>query len=77
VRLAGCLLLLATVAPLRAQTPDSTARHLAIRAARLIDGRGGPVLQNAVILIDSTRITAAVDGDPLKDITELSGSRSS
>jgi hypothetical protein len=35
------------------------------------------VLQNAVILIDSTRITAAVDGDPLKDITELSGSRSS
>jgi hypothetical protein len=35
------------------------------------------VLQNAVILIDSTRITAAVDGDPLEDITELSGSRSS
>jgi imidazolonepropionase-like amidohydrolase len=62
VRLAGCLLLLATVAPLRAQTPDSTARHLAIRAARLIDGRGGPVLQNAVILIDSTRITAVGAG---------------
>jgi imidazolonepropionase-like amidohydrolase len=47
-------------APAAAQNPDSLAgaRHLAIRAARLIDGRGGPPLQNAVILIDSTRITA-------------------
>jgi imidazolonepropionase-like amidohydrolase len=47
-------------APAAAQNPDSlaAARHLAIRAARLIDGRGGPPLQNAVILIDSTRITA-------------------
>ena len=48
------------VLPAAAQTSDSLApdRHLAIRAARLIDGRGGPPLQNAVILIDSTRITA-------------------
>jgi imidazolonepropionase-like amidohydrolase len=46
--------------PATAQSADSLAadRHLAIRAARLIDGRGGPPLQNAVILIDSTRITA-------------------
>jgi imidazolonepropionase-like amidohydrolase len=47
-------------APAAAQAPDSSpaTRHLAIRAARLIDGRGGPPLRNAVILIDSTRITA-------------------
>ena len=46
--------------PAVAQRPDSvpSTRHLAIRAARLIDGRGGPPLQNAVILIDSARITA-------------------
>jgi imidazolonepropionase-like amidohydrolase len=46
--------------PAAAQSAGSLAadRHLAIRAARLIDGRGGPPLQNAVILIDSTRITA-------------------
>lgn len=46
--------------PAAAQNSDSLAadRHLAIRAARLIDGRGGPPLQNAVILIDSTRITS-------------------
>jgi imidazolonepropionase-like amidohydrolase len=46
--------------PAAAQSSDSLAadRHLAIRAARLVDGRGGPPLLNAVILIDSTRITA-------------------
>jgi imidazolonepropionase-like amidohydrolase len=46
--------------PATAQSTDSLAadRHLAIRAARLVDGRGGPPLRNAVILIDSTRITA-------------------
>ncbi len=43
-----------------AQTSDTAAAHrsLAIRAARLIDGRGGPPLLNAVILVDSSRITA-------------------
>lgn len=46
--------------PLAAQGLDRAAadRHLAIRAAHLIDGRGGPPLSNAVILVDSTRITA-------------------
>jgi imidazolonepropionase-like amidohydrolase len=50
----------ARMEPAAAQSSDSLAadRHLAIRAARLVDGRGGPPLQNAVILIDSTRITA-------------------
>jgi imidazolonepropionase-like amidohydrolase len=43
-----------------AQAPDTSATpgHLAIRAARLIDGRGGAPIQNAVILVDSSRITA-------------------
>ena len=41
-----------------AQQPDSSVRRIAVRAGKLIDGRGGPPLSNAVILIDSTRITA-------------------
>ncbi len=41
-----------------AQQPDSAVRRIAVRAGKLIDGRGGSPLSNAVILIDSTRITA-------------------
>jgi imidazolonepropionase-like amidohydrolase len=41
-----------------AQQPDSSVRRIAVRAGKLIDGRGGPPLSNAIILIDSTRITA-------------------
>jgi imidazolonepropionase-like amidohydrolase len=50
----------AATQPAAAQGLDHGAAdgHLAIRAARLIDGRGGLPLSNAVILIDSTRITA-------------------
>jgi imidazolonepropionase-like amidohydrolase len=64
VRLATLSLVAAIAAlssePLAAQGLDRAAadRHLAIRAAHLIDGRGGPPLSNAVILVDSTRITA-------------------
>jgi imidazolonepropionase-like amidohydrolase len=64
MRLAALPLVLAIASlhavPTVAQHPDSVppAHHLAIRAARLIDGRGGPPLQHAVILIDSARITA-------------------
>jgi imidazolonepropionase-like amidohydrolase len=65
MRLAALLLLLSTLAGRASGQASDTAaagRHLAIRAARLIDGRGGAVLQNAVILIDSTRITAVGAG---------------
>jgi imidazolonepropionase-like amidohydrolase len=41
-----------------AQQPDSAVRRIAVRAGKLIDGRGGQPVSNAVILIDSTRITA-------------------
>jgi imidazolonepropionase-like amidohydrolase len=44
-----------------AQQADSTT-HIAIRAGRLIDGRGGPPIANAVILIDGERITAVGPG---------------
>lgn len=41
-----------------AQAADTSSHRLAIRAARLIDGRGGAPLLNPVIIVDSTRITA-------------------
>jgi imidazolonepropionase-like amidohydrolase len=57
--IALALLILALPEPGVAQASDTSAhRRVAIRAARLIDGRGGSPLQNAVILVDSTRITA-------------------
>jgi len=45
-----------------AQQTDSTPARIAIRAGRLIDGRGGPPVANAVILIDGERITAVGPG---------------
>jgi imidazolonepropionase-like amidohydrolase len=44
-----------------AQQADSTT-HIAIRAGRLIDGRGGPPIANAIILIDGDRITKVGPG---------------
>src|SRR4051812_3754261 len=49
-------------APLRAQQADSVPQRLAIRAGRLIDGRGGPPMQNVVILVEGERITAVGQG---------------
>jgi hypothetical protein len=51
----------AAVGRVSAQQTDTTA-HIAIRAGRLIDGRGGPPISNAVILIDGARITAVGPG---------------
>jgi imidazolonepropionase-like amidohydrolase len=48
-----------------AQQPDSSVRRIAVRAGKLIDGRGGPPLSNAIILIDSTRITAVGSNLPI------------
>jgi imidazolonepropionase-like amidohydrolase len=45
-----------------AQQSDTTAKRIAVRAARLIDGKGGPPIANAVILIDGERITAVGAG---------------
>lgn len=53
--------LLLPVGRASAQLADSTAR-LAIRAGKLIDGRGGPPITNAVILIQGDRVTAVGSG---------------
>jgi imidazolonepropionase-like amidohydrolase len=50
---------------------DSSSHRVAIRAARLIDGRGGAPIQNAVILIDSTRITAVGSRLPVPSGTRI------
>jgi imidazolonepropionase-like amidohydrolase len=69
--LTATLLVATAVHSVAAQKPDSSVRHLAIRAARLIDGRGGPPLTNAVILIDSTRITAVGSNLPIPSGTTV------
>lgn len=60
------LLAAITIAPfsLAAQQADTTraARRVAIRAGRLIDGKGGAPVANAVILIEGDRITAVGPG---------------
>ena len=60
------LILVACVAFERvdAQQADTTKR-IAIRAGRLIDGRGGPPVANAVILVEGERITAVGSGLPI------------
>jgi imidazolonepropionase-like amidohydrolase len=55
----------------QAPGPSASPRHLAIRAARLIDGRGGPPLLNAVILVDSSRITAVGANLPIPSGTQF------
>ncbi|HET6798454.1 MAG TPA: amidohydrolase family protein [Gemmatimonadales bacterium] len=54
-----CCALLTSWAPsAAAQVRDSTSHRVAIRAGRLIDGRGGAPMLSPVILVDSNRITA-------------------
>jgi len=63
IRIAVAALALCLVAPRSdAQQADTAAKRIAVRAGRLIDGRGGPPIANAVILIDSGRITAVGPG---------------
>jgi imidazolonepropionase-like amidohydrolase len=63
MRRPGVILALALVSsPLAAQQRDSTPTRIAIRAGHLIDGRGGPVVDNAVILIEGDRVTAVGPG---------------
>src|SRR6188508_2309165 len=47
-----------------AQQADTTKR-IAIRAGRLIDGRGDPPVANSVILVEGERITAVGPGLPI------------
>jgi imidazolonepropionase-like amidohydrolase len=63
---AACLLSLAGLTPevtIAQAPPDSAApKRVAIRAARLIDGRGGAPVANPVVLIEGERITAVGAG---------------
>ncbi len=75
--LRAALLLCLVVPRTEAQQADTAARHIAIRAGKLIDGRGGPPIANAVILIDGDRITAVGPGltiPPTARIIDLSRS---
>jgi imidazolonepropionase-like amidohydrolase len=72
LRIVACgLFALGLAARSAAQSPDSSSRRVAIRAARLIDGRGGAPIQNAVVIIDSTRITAVGSQLPIPSGTKV------
>ncbi len=72
---AAHLFLLALAAPTYAigQTPADSAppARLAIRAARLIDGRGGPPVANPVVLVEGERITGVGPGLRIPDGTRV------
>lgn len=67
------LLALLSAAGLHAQaTGAGTAPHrVAVRAARLIDGKGGPPLTSAVVLVEADRITAVGSNLPIPSGTEV------
>src|SRR4051812_7525744 len=71
LRIVACGLLVLGVPARGVAQTDSSSHRLAIRAARLIDGRGGAPIQNAVILIDSTRITAVGSRLPIPSGTRI------
>jgi imidazolonepropionase-like amidohydrolase len=52
----------AASARLDAQQSDSAPKRIAVRAGRLIDGKGGAPISNAVLLIEDGKITAAGSG---------------
>jgi imidazolonepropionase-like amidohydrolase len=54
-----------------ASAQESVPRRLAVKAAQLIDGLGGPPLQNAVVLIEGERITAVGSRLPIPAGTEV------
>src|SRR5712691_4358195 len=58
------------------QEPPKPPRIVAVRAGRLLDGRGGAPLANAVILITGDRITAVGPDLPIPagaEVIDLSG----
>jgi imidazolonepropionase-like amidohydrolase len=69
--LAWGLIALALPARGAAQAADTSSHRIAIRAARLIDGRGGAPILNAVILVDSTRISAVGTRLPIPSGTRI------
>ena len=63
VALLACIVgMSATSAGQVAQPAPQAAKIVAVKAARLIDGRGGAPISNAVVLIDNDRITAVGPG---------------
>ena len=54
-----------------AQGDRAASRRTAIRAARLIDGSGGPPIRDAVVLIDGERIAAVGSNLPIPAGTEI------
>ncbi len=62
-----CVALLAMSASVGAQrsAPDNPPETIAIKAGRLIDGRGGPAVSNIVIVIEGERIVAVGSNTPI------------
>ena len=59
------LLLFITSSPARAQTAASQGARIAIRAARLIDGKSEAVVNNAVIVVENDKIVSVGSALPI------------
>ena len=68
-----CVALVAMSASVGAQTsaPDNPPETIAIKAGRLIDGRGGPAVSDIVIVIEGERIVAVGSNTPIPDDAQV------
>ena len=64
----ACACLMTAAENLNAQDGGVKTQRVAIRAARLIDGKSDTVLKNGVVLIEGDKITAVGSGLLVRDI---------
>ena len=66
-----CLALFSSVVISSTRVDAQTSKRTAVKAARMLDVRGGTVIKNAVVLIENGRITQAGESIPIPSGTEV------
>jgi len=63
IRFVQCVILLASLA---CGQDNATAKHVVVRAARMLDGKAGKIVPNAVSVIEGGRISAIGAGSTVR-----------